>query len=160
VSPGGLILYEGFLYLGSTVDVLKVPGATNTYATGINSAGEIVGRWDNGTRTSGFIYKNGVYTIINVPGSTSTILQAINDLGQIVGTYSDTSNITHTFIYENGNYDEITALLGGQVFLGPQVRKGEVRGINKSGQIVGWTSYNCASSCAFVADPVGKLKTH
>jgi hypothetical protein len=74
VSPGGVVgPYEGFLYLGSIVEVLKVPGATTTVAQGINSTGEIVGYWEDSgpTRTSGFIYKNGVYTVVNVPGSTS-----------------------------------------------------------------------------------------
>ena len=165
MSPGGVEgPYEGFLYNGSTADVLKVPmpGATNTIAMGINSTGEIVGYWQTSTSASGFIYKNGVYTVINVPGSTGTQLRAINDLGQILGVYTDTNNNTaHYFIYENGNYDAITVLLGGQVVLGPGMGGG-VGGINKAGQIVGNVSNtsNCASSCAFVADPVVKLKTH
>jgi probable HAF family extracellular repeat protein len=144
---------EGFLYLGSTVDVLKVPGAEHTVAYGINSTCEIVG-FSQGTRTSGFIYNNGVYTVINFPGSTFTQLRAINDLGQIVGTYIDASGNNHPFMYEKGNYDEITVLLGGQAF-GPQVN-----GINKAGQIVGVVSTSNCNGCAFVADPVVKPKTH
>jgi uncharacterized membrane protein len=93
--------------------------AQDTFAEGINSTGEIVGYWQNtsgpSTSEGGFIYKNGVYTVINVPGSTSTQLRAINDLGQILGVYTDTNNNTaHFFIYENGNYDAITVLLGGK----------------------------------------------
>jgi probable HAF family extracellular repeat protein len=161
VSGSGQVANEGFIYNGSTVDVLKVPGATDTVAEGINSSGEIVGYWDkgSGTNPSGFIYKNGVYTVINVPGSTSTQLKAINDLGQIVGVYLDASNIAHPFIYENGNYDAITVLLGGQVVLGVGTAGG-VTGINKAGQIVGQLGTSNCNGCAFVADPVGKLKTH
>jgi probable HAF family extracellular repeat protein len=161
VSPGGVVgPYEGFLYSGGAYQILSVPGATNTYANGINSTGEIVGYWDSesGTREGGFIYQNGVYTAINVPGATSTQPRAINDLGQILGTYVDASHIAHFFIYENGNYDVITVLLGGQAFLGPAVQSGGVNGINKAGQIVGFgTTSNCLS-CAFVANPVVKLK--
>jgi hypothetical protein len=82
-----------------------------------------------------------------------------SDLGQIVGVYTDTNNNTaHFFIYENGNYDVITVLLDGQPFLGPQVQSGGVNGINKAGQIVGWGTTSSCASCAFVADPVVKLK--
>jgi probable HAF family extracellular repeat protein len=166
VSPGGVAgPYEGFLYLGSTYEVLKVPepGARNTIAEGINSTGEIVGYWDNGTRSFGFIYKNGTYTTINVPGSTNTSLNAINDLGQIVGVYTDTNNNTaHFFIYQNGNYDPITVLLGGQALFVNGVlavaNGGGVNGINKAGQIVGLASTSNCTNCAFVADPGVKPK--
>jgi probable HAF family extracellular repeat protein len=161
VNSSGQAANEGFIYNGSTFDVLKVPGATDTAATGINSSGEIVGYWDNGpgTNSKGFIYKNGIYTVINVPGSTATSLKAINDLGQIVGNYLDASNSSHTFIYENGNYEAITVLLGGQVVLGAGTAGG-VTGINKAGQIVGQLGTSNCNGCAFVADPVGKPKTH
>jgi probable HAF family extracellular repeat protein len=154
--------YEGFsLHLGSTLEVLKVPGATNTFALGINSTDEIVGYWQNSTQTSGFIYQNGVYTVIDVPGSTNTQLFAINDLGQIVGTYTDANNNTaHPFIYESGNYDAITVLLGGQVVVGAGNTGWAVNGINKAGQIVGSLSTSNCPSCAFVADPVVKPKKH
>jgi probable HAF family extracellular repeat protein len=168
INSGGQIVgeglagnyYEGFLYLGSTVEVLKVPGATDTQAGGINSAGEIVGWWLNDTRTrySGFIYNNGVYTVINFPGSTRTILRGINDLGQILGYYLDASSNAHYFIYENGNFDAITVLLGGQVVLEGQTNTGSVNGINKAGQIVGSLVTSNCNGCAFVADPVVKLK--
>jgi len=170
INSGGQIVgeglagnyYEGFLYLGGTVEVLKVPGATDTQAGGINSAGEIVGWWLNDTRTrySGFIYNNGVYTVINFPGSTRTILSGINDFGQIVGYYLDTSSNAHYFIYENGNFNVITVLLGGQVVLQGQTNTGSVNGINKAGQIVGQLFTSNCNGCAFVADPVVKLKTH
>ena len=153
VNSNGQLHNEGFIYLGGTVDVLKVPGAADTVAYGINSSGEIVGYADS----SGFIYKNGVYTVINVPGSTATSLRAINDLGQILGVYLDASNIAHFFIYENGNYDAITVLLGGQVILGAGT-SGSVTGINKAGQIVGQTNASSCYGCAFVADPVVKPK--
>jgi hypothetical protein len=37
---------------------------------------------------------------------------------------------------------------------------GDVMGINNAGQIVGWTNtpVGCTNPCAFVADPVAKLK--
>jgi probable HAF family extracellular repeat protein len=167
INSGGQIVgeglegnyYEGFLYSGGAYQILNVPGATDTQAGGINSAGEIVGWWLNDTRTrySGFIYNNGVYTVVNFPGSTRTILSGINDFGQILGYYLDTSNNAHYFIYENGNFAAITVLLGGQVV---QTNPGSVNGINKAGQIVGQLFTSNCNGCAFVADPVVKLKTH
>jgi hypothetical protein len=144
---------EGFLYLGGTVQILNMPGATST--------GEIVGYWQNlsgQASEGGFIYKNGVYTVINVPGSTATQLNAINDLGQILGVYLDTNNVAHPFIYENGNYAPITVLLEGQVVVGAGNTSWGVNGINKAGQIVGYVGTSNCPSCPFVADPVVKPK--
>src|SRR5262252_7018683 len=66
-----------------------VPGATNTFAHGINDAGQIAG----GTTIGGFGGSNlgfvrdpaGNFTTFSVPGATSTFPFGINDAGQIVG---------------------------------------------------------------------------
>ena len=47
---------HGFLLSGGTYSAIDYPNAINTYVTGINDFGEIVGQWDDaaGMRTHGF----------------------------------------------------------------------------------------------------------
>src|SRR6266446_326127 len=51
---------------------LDVPGATQTFANGINDAGQIVGSFSNSTGTHGFRYTGGSFTQIDVPGTSYT----------------------------------------------------------------------------------------
>jgi hypothetical protein len=68
-------------YVYTTLDV---PGSGDTFAAGINNAGQIVGSY-NGSH--GFILSGGVYSTLDAPGRLSlTYLTAINDSGQIVGS--------------------------------------------------------------------------
>src|ERR1700676_3084027 len=78
-SRGG----HGFVYDGTNYTTLDYPAASNTVATGINSAGQVVGYY---TGNHGFLYSNGSYTPVNYPLTASTTQpRAINDSGQIVG---------------------------------------------------------------------------
>jgi hypothetical protein len=51
--PGGEI---GFLYSGGVFTDFKVPGALETYVTGINDAGHIVGWYYASGGVHGFLY--------------------------------------------------------------------------------------------------------
>ena len=69
-----------------------VPGgvASQTSARGINSRGDIVGFYVDGTgRQRGFLLKKGVYSTIEFPmaGVRATIANGINARGEIVGQY-------------------------------------------------------------------------
>ena len=70
-----------------TYTQIDVPGATNTVLSGIDTAGDIVGSYqDTGGFEHGFILSGGSYTTIDYPGATNTILSNVNDKGQIVGS--------------------------------------------------------------------------
>jgi hypothetical protein len=62
---------------------IDVPGAFDTEASGINDAGQIVGRYNN--LTQNFLLAGGSFTPIDVPGATFTLAYGINNAGQIVG---------------------------------------------------------------------------
>ena len=63
---------HGFLYNGSTYKILDVPGAAQTYATGI-SGSNIVGYYqDIGGNCHGFLYNGSTYTILKMPGANRT----------------------------------------------------------------------------------------
>jgi uncharacterized membrane protein len=73
-----------------TFTTFDVPGSITTVADGINTAGQIVGRFrDAGLH--GFLTDGATFTTIDVPGAQSTQPREINNNGQIMGTFSDTT---------------------------------------------------------------------
>src|SRR6516225_10933957 len=75
-----------------TFSTLDVPGSfyAFSYATGINTSGQIVGRYyDAAFRTHGFLYDHGSYTTLDM------LPNGINDSGQIVGG---------NLLYSGGSY--------------------------------------------------------
>ena len=74
------------IYSFTTIDV---PGASETFAEGINNSGQIVGIYYV-TPTSlgqGFLDTGGSFTTINFPGGLTSGASAINDSGQILGEF-------------------------------------------------------------------------
>lgn len=83
---------SGFLFVNGTITAIDVPGASETYAEGINNRDDIVGYFKTSATKDlrrGFLYRNGVFTLIDVPGAKATWAEGINDSGQIVGGYDD-----------------------------------------------------------------------
>lgn len=130
---------QGFLLKDGIVTILSFPGATDTYAWGINESGTVVGNWDTGyfdndgnfilTAYHGFIYKDGVMTQFDLPGAVDTVLAGINARGDLVGAYD--TGITepgHGFIYSKGK---------AVVFDVPNALQTQINAINANGQIVG-----------------------
>ncbi|MEX1186805.1 MAG: hypothetical protein WEA80_09470 [Gemmatimonadaceae bacterium] len=66
---------------------LEVPGATASVASGINSAGDVVGWYHEGERVRGFIYRQGAFTSVDYPDVVFTQLHGIGPDGTIVGAY-------------------------------------------------------------------------
>jgi len=110
---------EGFVYNDGVYTSLTVPGADDTYATGINNAGQVVGYFETYRGAEGFLYSGGVYTILSEFDSSTL---AINNLGQVLG---------ESAIYENGIYTPLNLRVLGD-FVIPT-------GINDNQQIVGTT---------------------
>src|SRR5579872_833757 len=82
-----------------TFSSIDVPGATKTYAIGINASGQIVGGYVDVTGTEhGFLYKSGKFSTIDAPGSSGrTDARGINNFGHIVGDYTE-SGEDHGFL--------------------------------------------------------------
>ena len=89
----GLILLSLTLSAQAKIIIpINVPGATNTFATGVNNAGQVVGFYlDAGYSRHGFLLSGGLITTFDVPGAIRTYPTGINDSGQIVGSWSDGS---------------------------------------------------------------------
>lgn len=99
--------------VGSRFDTLNAPQAgTNqgqgTWASGINSHGDIVGNFVGGKSVEhGFLLHQGHYTVLDAPKAGTkkgpgTFAAGINSQGNIVGFYFDANNVTHGFLLHHG----------------------------------------------------------
>ena len=121
---------HGFLRHDGSFTRIDVTGATLTTCRGINSKGEIVGRFD----THRYLRKvDGTVETIDFPGAASTIVAAINPEGDIVGTFVK-GGVTHGFVRKAG---------GAPVELDvkPGATETQPAGISPSGDIVGWVRF-------------------
>ena len=135
-------IIDGAAYTFTTIDV---PGALNTFASGINNAGEIVGSFeDHPSGSMGFLYTNGVVTTTNVPGAVGTSASAISNSGIIAGSFTDIQPPTiqpQLFVDTNGVFNQI--IYPGANMIGP-------RGINNAGEIVGTVGGGSFGALSFV----------
>ena len=124
--------YSGFLYNDGTYTPLGYPSITlpdgskvdtvEASATGINSAGQVVGGYfTNLNLENGFIESGGIYTILDA----NTYPRGINDAGQIVGSYGNGGS----FYYSSGTYTPIEY---------PSFPNTVASGIDDAGQVVGY----------------------
>ncbi len=82
---------HGFRMVGTVETQLDYPGASTTWAWGVNSKGVIVGYYtDSGEFAHSFLYDPTTesFTSFDYPGAFHTYARDINDAGQIVGAYS------------------------------------------------------------------------
>jgi uncharacterized membrane protein len=99
---------HGFLLIGGVLTILDVPGATDTYALGINDSRLVAGYWDlldangNGLAVYGFTWKDGGFTDtqINFPGAGGSGLFGVNSVGDLSGSWVPDPNgpIEHGFV--------------------------------------------------------------
>jgi len=104
-NAGGMF---GVLLNGTILSALSFPGANNTAAFGINSAGAIVGSYntiagtgvcEGATDCSGFVDTGGIFQTIRVPGASQTRASSVTDSGVVYGFYRDaTTGLVRGFI--------------------------------------------------------------
>lgn len=75
---------------------IAVPGAAATVASGIDSAGTVVGWYHEGDSVRGFIYRKGEFTTVDYPGAVLTQLHGIGPDGSLVGAFRMAGE-THQF---------------------------------------------------------------
>jgi hypothetical protein len=96
--------YHGFFIFnhGPAFHDYDVPGATSTFALGVNNAGDFCGSDIPASGIqSGFVSIGGVVTEFTVPDATTTIAYQINDGNQAAGYYLDASSVAHGFYRES-----------------------------------------------------------
>lgn len=86
---------------------INFPDALNTYALGINPAGDIVGAYVDTGGEHGFLLRNGEFTSFDWPGANWTEGYGINPRGDIVGQYGSFDGVaytTHGFLLRDGEF--------------------------------------------------------
>ncbi|MGL4514977.1 MAG: hypothetical protein ACRCT8_17980 [Lacipirellulaceae bacterium] len=162
VSPGaGTSSASAFLYTGGpTFAVLyDHPGSSRTQFNSVNNAGDVVGRWADGSTTRGLIYRSGVAASYDLPGATNTHLFGVNDLGQVVGYYTSASfSGTRGFLLENAlDADPFNDSFSDIVFPGSSAAGTRAYAINDSGTIVGTFNGFSRGFVAMVPEPAAGL---
>src|SRR5262245_36882954 len=72
-----------------TYTTIDYPDSVLTLAAGINSCGDIVGRYlDAAGMDHGFVLSGGAFTSMDIPGAELTRPVGINDHGDIVGHFN------------------------------------------------------------------------
>ena len=141
---------------------INVPfsGASNTKAFAINPAGDIVGRFFDGSeggKPRGFLrHADGTFAPpIDVPvPNNGTVARGINAPGDIVGKYFDSTNPNEThgfFLSTGGAFTSFDVSLSGAI-PGTTV----ANGLNNLGKIVGnYAAPTLVTGCGAIAIPVG-----
>jgi uncharacterized membrane protein len=109
--------------------ILAVPSAAFSVATGINGAGLIVGLYfDLAGVLRGFENNDGTFSNVDFPGASGTQVIGVNDTGQMVGDYFDATGVEHGFVSSGGTFTAIDF---------PGATRTSAAGINAAGDIVG-----------------------
>jgi probable HAF family extracellular repeat protein len=79
-----------------------------TQGVSINSAGTVAG-WcytsDNPYQSLGFVWSKGKFTDLKpTPNAVLVAARGINDKGEVVGRYTDSSGLTHGFLWDGKKY--------------------------------------------------------
>jgi probable HAF family extracellular repeat protein len=130
--------FHGFLLSKGALTTLDFPGASDSYAFGINDTGTVVGYWDlvdaagDLLAYNGFSWKNGSFTEVNFPGSGDSTTLGNNVRGDFVGAWDSgiTSPIGHAFVCSNGKCSSFDAPVAEATIT-------QAVAINAIGQIVG-----------------------
>jgi uncharacterized membrane protein len=114
-----------------TYTPVDYPGSVFTLAAGINSGGDIVGRYiDTAGVNHGFRLSGGNFTSLDFPGAALTRPVGINDHGDIVGHYSlQGEKKNHAFLLSGGTFTTVDF---------PDAEETLAMGINSNGDISGY----------------------
>ena len=115
---------------------IKVPGAADASATGINNLGDIVGTATDASGTTfGWLRKNGHTSTYQFPGGSDTQPFGVNKNDEIVGSYLDGAGVQHGFTLKS----PLGPVSHWQSIDDPNgVGATTVNGVNAAGDLVGF----------------------
>lgn len=135
---------HAFLYRDGHMIDLGTLGGSNSYGTGINNAGEVIGSADRPhpdpltNPFDAFIYSKGIKKDLGTLGGIGSIPNAINSAGQVTGFATTAGGVGHAFLYTKGHMIDIGAPLGGDFSYGVAINKaGQVAGNQMDGAPIG-----------------------
>jgi len=133
-NPTATLRSQPFLFQNGVYTKVTVPGAFESFFTGINDSGDAIGNANTSTPPFRFpfLYRNGSITLLpTYPGFDRTGVEGINNRGEIVGGASTDgpNGVTRVaFILRNGQFETIRLLPGLLIGLGGINDKGEITG--------------------------------
>lgn len=131
-SSSFLVRVSGTKTVTETYQTVNYPHATESWATGVNDLGQIVGSYYEGTSgvSHGYERSSGKFTEINVPfaGALGTFPLSIDNAGEIVGVYEAADGEDYGFTLIGGTYTSINY---------PGATYTEVDDDNDNGDLVG-----------------------
>jgi probable HAF family extracellular repeat protein len=99
----------------------------------------------------GFLYGSGSLSDLGVlAGGTNSYALGLNNSNQVVGASTICNGVVHAFLWQNGALTDLNSLLP----VGSSWELREARGINDSGQIVGWGLRNGREQAFLLSPPV------
>ena len=125
---------------------VRISGATDVIATGINNKGSISGAFADSTGVHGFFLRHtGQLFILNVSGATETQAFGVNKHGEVVGAWTSGS-ATHGFTWtRQGGFQTVNDPNG--------LDNTTVNGINKQGVLVGFYVNSAGRTKGMIAVP-------
>jgi hypothetical protein len=127
-----------------TYTEITFPSANTTGATGVNTAGEIVGYWqDTQDQFHGFLLIGGQFTTFDFPLATGTSPQGVNDSGEIAGYFTDASSVTHGFILSGNAWAQVDVPGAQATYLSRIKNNGNITGyyVDQAGEYHGMTGH-------------------
>jgi probable HAF family extracellular repeat protein len=111
-------------------DLGTFPGAGSSYASGINSGGQVVGWFDLGSGSAGgaFLYSNGTMQKLDSLGAGAAA-NGINDNGAVVGSLNASTGAFQAILYASGSVQDLGSFFGAA--------ESDALGVNDSGEVVG-----------------------
>ena len=133
---------HAFLYYDGAMTDLGTLGGKDSYATGINDLGQVVGWSDTASgEKHAFLYSDGNMTDLGTLGGNESLANAINSKRQVVGGSSLPTGATRAFLYYDGTMSDLGTLGGENSY---------ATGINDLGQVVGWSDTTAGESHGFL----------
>lgn len=114
--------------VGSSGFDLVGPTGLNSFGTGINDAGQVVGTQNTNLGSQAFFYDGSSIEYLPTLGGTLTGAAAINNVGQIVGMSKTATGATHPFLYNGSSLTDLGTLGGDFAYATDINQSGEVAG--------------------------------
>jgi probable HAF family extracellular repeat protein len=123
---------RAFLYSNGVRQYLGTLGGSESYAYGINDAGQVVGRSTLANNYShAFLYSDGSMRDLGTLGGVTSGAYEINGSGQVVGYSAIATGAWHAFLYSGGAMKDLGTLGGAS---------SQALDINSCGQVVGFSN--------------------